>query len=201
MKTPSNKIKALLHKAEFTLSVPSVHKLLEDHGKEVAFVGRSNSGKSSTLNCLTQSSVARTSKMPGRTQGINIFTLDETRKLVDLPGYGYAKVSKSIRQAWPNMMNEYVANRQSLVGLVVIMDIRHPFRETDHWLLDWCCQQQIPTHIVLNKADKLSYGKCKQVLLSLSKEITQYQTKATVFSAQKSTGLEELLAILATWLM
>ncbi|HJN37680.1 MAG TPA: ribosome biogenesis GTP-binding protein YihA/YsxC [Gammaproteobacteria bacterium] len=201
MKKQPNNIKSLLHKASFSLSVPSVQKLLEDNGKEVAFVGRSNAGKSSTLNCLTQSSVARTSKTPGRTQAINVFDLDETRRLVDLPGYGYAKVSKATQKSWPKMMNDYLAQRKSLVGLIIIMDIRHPFKETDHWLLNWCSQHKMPSLIILNKADKLGYGKCKQTLLSLQKEVDNYHSKAILFSAQKSTGIEEVFSVLQNWLI
>ena len=193
-------IQKILHRAEFFISVPTVHKLTEDFGKEVAFVGRSNSGKSSTLNQLTQSKIARTSKTPGRTQAINIFKLTDELRLVDLPGYGYAKTSKSTKNTWPVMMSDYLSLRDSLVGLVIIMDIRHPFKDIDHWILDWCYKSQMPCHIVLNKADKMSYGQAKQIFLKLQKDLNKYQTSATIFSAQKGTGLEELFNVIEHWL-
>jgi len=196
-----NEFQKTLHQAAFLTSVPSVHKLTEDHGREVAFVGRSNSGKSSTLNRLTQSKIARTSKTPGRTQAINVFQLTQELRLVDLPGYGYAKASKATKNTWPIMMSDYLSLRHSLCGLVVIMDIRHPFKEIDHWIMDWCSKSQMPCHIVLNKADKMSFGQAKQIYLNLSKEFKRYNTTATVFSAQKGTGIDEVISIVGGWLI
>ena len=144
----------------FLLSAPTLQQCPEDIGREVAFAGRSNAGKSSAINSLTRNrSLARTSKTPGRTQLINHFEIEPGKRLVDLPGYGYAKVSKSKRQEWGLVIDEYLNMRKSLKGLVIIMDIRHPLKESDQMLLDWCKETQTPFLMLLNKADKLSKNK------------------------------------------
>lgn len=169
---------------------------------EVAFAGRSNAGKSSALNTLCdQKSLARISKTPGRTQLINFFPLDEQRTLVDLPGYGYAKVPAKIRREWQQLMENYLGKREQLRGLVVIMDIRHPLKDYDTQMLEWCEHMQIPVHILLTKADKLKRGAASKQLLMVKKEIMESGFEVTVqmFSALKKTGLEDFQSVLSEW--
>ena len=154
--------KDIFTNTRFVGSFPSHEDLPFDEGDEIAFCGRSNSGKSSVINALTKNKkLAKTSKTPGRTQAINLFCLkdNENKRLIDLPGYGYAKVSKSKRQEWGLVIDEYLNMRKSLKGLVIIMDIRHPLKESDQMLLDWCKETQTPFLMILNKADKLSKNK------------------------------------------
>ena len=160
--------------AHFETSAAKLSQLLADEGMEVAFAGRSNAGKSSAINRICcQKSLARTSKTPGRTQLINFFTLDEQRRLVDLPGYGYAKVSEDIKRRWQQTMEQYLASRQSLQGLVLLMDVRHPLKEVDQQLLAWSWNVGMPTHILLTKADKLKRGAAQNTLLKVRKEISE----------------------------
>ncbi|VAW62660.1 GTP-binding protein EngB [hydrothermal vent metagenome] len=169
---------------------------------EVGFAGRSNAGKSSALNTLCdQKALARTSKTPGRTQLINFFALDEQRSLVDLPGYGYAKVPEKMRREWQQLMENYLGEREQLRGLVVIMDIRHPLKDYDVQMLEWCDHVKIPVHILLTKADKLKRGAASKQLLMVKKEIKESSFDVTVqmFSALKKTGLEDLQQILSGW--
>lgn len=178
----------------------------QDLGAEVAFVGRSNAGKSSALNSITQQRrLARVSKAPGRTQQINFFALDEQRRLVDLPGYGYAKAAAAVRRQWDALMAAYFQQRHSLKGVVLIMDIRHPLSAGDRHMLDYCLSLDLPVHILLTKADKLSRGAaanaCRQVRLELDKLASAAAISVQVFSALKKTGLEELSAQLDAWLL
>lgn len=187
--------------AKFTTSVATPSQLPPDVGREVAFVGRSNSGKSSALNTLTeQKGLARTSKTPGRTQLINFFNLTPAQRLVDLPGYGYAKAPASEQERWARLINRYLEKRASLAGLVVLMDIRHPLTSFDLQLLEWAQSQSLPVHILLSKADKLPFGKQKTTLLQVQKIlINQPNISIQLFSSLKKLGLEELKAHLATW--
>ncbi len=188
--------------AKFLTSAAKIEQLPSDEGIEVAFVGRSNVGKSSIINRLCQQrGLAHTSKTPGRTRLINLFELDETRRLVDLPGYGFAKVSKSMKKDWQMLLNDYFEQRQCLVGLVLIMDCRHPLTELDCMMLDWCVQHQLAIHVVLNKSDKLNQNDKMSVLRLLKNHCAQYQINATVqlFSALKMTGLGELKEQCDTW--
>ena len=169
---------------------------------EVGFAGRSNAGKSSALNTLCdQKSLARTSKTPGRTQLINFFTLDERRSLVDLPGYGYAKVPEKIRREWQQLMESYLGKRQQLRGLVVIMDIRHPLKDYDLQMLEWCNYMKTPVHILLTKADKIKRGAASKQLLGVTKEVKEsgFDVTVQIFSALKKTGLEDLQKVLSGW--
>ena len=137
------------------LSIPDPQQAPPDAGYEVAFAGRSNAGKSSALNALTQrKSLARTSKTPGRTQHLVFFELDGERRLVDLPGYGYAKVPEKVRRHWGLAMETYLSGRESLRGLVLMMDVRHPLTDFDKQMLQWCQHAGMPVHILLTKADK-----------------------------------------------
>lgn len=183
----------------------------EDVGAEAAFVGRSNAGKSSALNTIAdQRSLARVSKSPGRTQQINFFDVDATRRLVDLPGYGYAKTAASVRKQWDKLMSDYFQSRQSLKGVVLISDIRRPIGEGDQHMLAYCLSINLPVHVLLSKADKLSRGAASAARLqaqqsvkklaneqSLSAELVSMQ----LFSSLKKTGLAEAITQLDQWLL
>jgi GTP-binding protein len=189
----------------FLKSAARVNQLPEDTGFEVAFAGRSNAGKSSALNCLTSiRSLARTSKTPGRTQLINLFTVtDEHHRLVDLPGYGYAKVSEKIKLEWQANLAHYLEVRQSLKGLVLLMDIRHPLKDLDQMMMQWAITRQLPVHILLTKADKLSKGQAQQTLLKVKSHYASLMgsaLSAQVFSSLKRQGLDELTAKIDEWL-
>jgi len=188
--------------AKFLTSASQSKQFPEVEAIEVAFAGRSNAGKSSAINTLCQiKNLARTSKTPGRTQLINFFTLDEQRYLVDLPGYGYAKVPEKIRRDWQKLMENYLSKRDNLYGLIIIMDIRHPLKDYDLQMLDWCQHFSTPAHILLTKADKLKRGPAMQSLANVKKILEAEGLSASVqmFSALKSTGLEELQAKLNEW--
>ncbi|MCK9238190.1 MAG: ribosome biogenesis GTP-binding protein YihA/YsxC [Thiopseudomonas sp.] len=198
-----NIITGLCQKAQFLISATRLDQCPTDEGLEIAFVGRSNSGKSSALNCLTKANLARTSKTPGRTQLLNFFSLDEQRRLVDLPGYGYAKVPMPLKQHWQKHLNSYLSNRKSLAGVVLLMDIRHPLTPFDQMMLDWAQSNQMPVHILLTKADKLTYGAGRTALLKTQKElIEKWGSTASIqlFSATKRLGLDEAYQQLAQWL-
>ena len=192
--------------AEFTTSAPSLKQCPEDSGCEVAFAGRSNAGKSSAINTLTRNkSLARTSKTPGRTQMINYFTLAEGKRLVDLPGYGYAKVPLAMKAQWDRHLAEYLQQRKSLGGLILLMDIRHPLQDYDRQMLNWAAQAGLPVHILLTKSDKLKRGPAQSTLLkvdSFLREMDPGVTLLTVqtFSSLKKQGLPELEAQLNRWL-
>ncbi len=177
-----------------------IRQLPEDVGTEIAVAGRSNAGKSSVLNVITgNSKLARISKTPGRTQQMNIFTLDADRRLVDLPGYGYAKVPVAMRKHWGATLNKYFQERNALSGLVLIMDIRHPLKPDDQQMLDWTDKVGLPTHIILNKSDKISRGAGMSELQKLQGKLNDELVSIQLFSALKRTGAEEARAVLDTW--
>ncbi|MCW5589351.1 MAG: ribosome biogenesis GTP-binding protein YihA/YsxC [Legionellales bacterium] len=189
-------------RAEFLTSAAKLSQLPTDSGFEVAFAGRSNAGKSSALNCLCQQrTLAKTSKTPGRTQLINLFRLDDTRRLVDLPGYGYAKVSEETKLRWQNTLAAYLELRQCLRGLILLMDSRHPLTELDCNMLHWSAERNLPVHVLLTKADKLNQNDKSQVLREVKKQLPLWHPEASVqlFSALKKTGLDELFQQLDTW--
>lgn len=191
------------HCASYLTSAAKLSQCPEDGGFEVAFAGRSNAGKSSALNALTGSKkLARTSKTPGRTQLINFFSLDEEHRLVDLPGYGFAKVPEAMKLKWQRHLSEYLNARQCLQGLVLMMDIRHPLKEFDLMMLEWSHHNDLPVHILLTKADKFKYGQAKQVLMSVQRELKDYEGELSLqlFSAPKKTGVKELADQLNLWL-
>ena len=198
----------LLQKAKFITSANHINELPEDDGLEIAFAGRSNAGKSSAINSLSrQNRLAYVSKQPGRTQLVNFFEIEERKYLVDLPGYGYAKVPESMRKHWQKTLPTYLQQRQSLVGLVIVMDIRNPLTALDINMLDWFAPRQKPIHVLLTKCDKLSKDKQNRTLFSVQKELenqwsTFYQTPCTaqLFSSLKKIGLEEADGVLETWL-
>lgn len=205
----------LYRRAVFTLGAPTVAHLPPDSGYEVAFAGRSNAGKSSAINSITgQKALARVSKTPGRTQHINFFELDHQRRLVDLPGYGYAKVARDIKEHWQQVLAEYLNTRQSLQGLMIVMDIRHPLTPFDQDMLDACHHAQLPSHTLLTKADKLSKGAAgatlQQVRRSLTERYAETEPSAgnetplptvQLFSALRGIGIEEAHAKLNEWLV
>ncbi|MDF1643552.1 MAG: ribosome biogenesis GTP-binding protein YihA/YsxC [Pseudomonadales bacterium] len=194
-------IERFYQQAEFLVSAASFSQCPEDEGYEVAFAGRSNAGKSSSINALTGGKLARVSKTPGRTQLINFFKLDEKRKLVDLPGYGYAKVAKSVKERWQKQLDLYLVNRTALCGLVLVMDIRHPLKPFDESMVEWCLQSRIPVHLLLTKADKLKSGAAKTELLKIQKIFSDQSelVSAQLFSSTKNTGIKELVAQLDLW--
>ncbi len=181
-------------------------KSLPDSDKEIAIVGRSNAGKSSLLNTLTnQNRLAFTSKTPGRTQHINYFSLNQDGIfLVDLPGYGYAKVPQSIRDHWITLLGDYLANREQLIGLVLIMDSRHPLKELDYQMLKFFGSTKKPIHIVLSKSDKLTHQEKIKLARFVNSELKQQNyTNYTIqlFSSTKKNGVEELEKALTTWIV
>ena len=185
--------------ASYVLSAHELKQLPKDQGIEVAIAGRSNAGKSSAINTFTdQKSLARTSKTPGRTQQIVIFELDENRRIADLPGYGYAKVPLKLKAHWRKVMARYFDTRQCLRGVVLVMDIRHPMREFDEQMLDWCVAAGIPCHILLTKADKLKRGPAQSTLLKIRRGLPAIAS-IQVFSSSKKTGVDELLDKLCNW--
>jgi GTP-binding protein len=189
-------------KAYFLLSAADVKQLPPDQGIEVAIVGRSNAGKSSVLNRMTHiKNLARVSKTPGRTQLINIFVLDEEHRIVDLPGYGFAKVPLAAKLAWQKTVDTYIRTRESLKGLILVMDIRHPLKDLDRQLLDYCEHGNLPVHLLLNKSDKLSKSAAARTLFEVKASLTDYHNSVTfqIFSALNGTGLKELHAQLDKW--
>lgn len=195
--------KNIYQQATFLTSVASLEQLPIDEGIEIAFIGRSNSGKSSAINSITGiKGLARSSKTPGRTQMINFFRLDENRKLVDLPGYGYAKVPLQVKKRWEAIVAQYIENRHSLKGIILIMDIRHPLKELDQQLLHWVASCHVPVHILLTKADKLSHGATVMALRQVEHELQTYPgvISVQVFSALDRTGLESAWKVLDRWM-
>ncbi|MCG2635354.1 MAG: ribosome biogenesis GTP-binding protein YihA/YsxC [Gammaproteobacteria bacterium] len=193
----------LYQQAHFLTSAPGIQQAPPDQGLEVAFAGRSNAGKSSALNRIThQKQLARISKQPGRTQQLNFFQLDDERRLVDLPGYGFAKVSVKTQARWGQAIERYLLERTSLQGLVIVMDVRHPLKEYDCQLLAWCAEQALPTHILLSKADKLSKGTAGQVLFKVRKSLDEMglPANAQLFSSSNSQGVNECHRVLDQWL-
>lgn len=193
----------LYQRASYLRSAHTLAQLPADEGSEVAFAGRSNAGKSSALNALVgQRNLARTSKTPGRTQQIVFFQLDKERRLVDLPGYGYAKVPRGVQQHWEHTLTGYLRHRSSLKGLVLLMDVRHPLMPQDEQLLMWCTHMSMPVHILLTKADKLSRSQGLATLHSVQRALQPQCALITLqlFSALKNQGLAELRARLDAWL-
>jgi GTP-binding protein len=189
-------------KTHFILSAPDISHLPVDSGVEIAFAGRSNAGKSSALNTLTnQKGLARTSKTPGRTQLINLFEVEENCRLVDLPGYGYAQVPEAIKRKWQKALGEYLQKRESLKGLVVLMDIRHPLKDLDQQMIEWAVSVDIPIMLLLTKADKLASGAQKKQVNMVKEAILPFQGDITVapFSSPKRIGLEALKKKLDEW--
>jgi GTP-binding protein len=191
-----------IENARYLLSVHDPRKLPADSLPEVAFIGRSNAGKSSALNTLAgRRRLAFVSKTPGRTQLINYFAVDDDAFLVDLPGYGYAGVPLEVRQHWDTLVGEYVFHRQALAGVVVVMDSRHPLTPQDRRLLDWLFPSGRPVHVLLSKSDKLSAQAGHRTLAQARRDLAQVYPGATaqLFSSPKRTGTAEALARIESW--
>ena len=190
--------------ARFTGGAASLDQCPLDAGSEVAFAGRSNAGKSSAINLLTDNKkLARTSKSPGRTQLINFFELDPQHRLVDLPGYGYAKVPQTVRKNWHRYLDEYLRNRRSLQGLVLVMDIRHPMREFDLMMMQWAGDANLPLHGLLTKSDKLKQGAARSTLTLVRNQMRSQSDNfsAQLLSATRKIGREELQNVLTKLLI
>ncbi|WP_417666066.1 ribosome biogenesis GTP-binding protein YihA/YsxC [Pseudidiomarina sp.] len=188
---------------KFITSAANIRQLPDDTGVEIAFAGRSNAGKSSALNTITrQKALARTSKTPGRTQLINVFEVQPGKRLIDLPGYGYAKVPISVKEKWQQALSEYLQQRESLRGLVLLMDIRHPYRDTDQDLLHWATECEIPVLVLLTKADKLKPSQRKSTLLQAREAALVFGdgVQVEMFSSLNKLGLPEVEVILSEWL-
>lgn len=191
-------------KAKYIMGAAKVSQLPADVGIEVAFAGRSNAGKSSALNTLTgQRALARVSKTPGRTQLINLFWLDDERRLVDLPGYGYAKVSEAIKKVWQKEMEFYVTERQCLKGLVLLVDSRHELKEFDCLMMEMAISCDMNLHILLTKADKLNNKEKAEAIMMVKSFLKNYKSSENIsfqlFSSMSKLGLDELRSKLDEW--
>ena len=189
-----------LRKAEFLMSAPKLNLCVEDTGYEIAFAGRSNAGKSSAINALTnQKQLARASKKPGRTQMINFFSLgNPDQRLVDLPGYGYAAVPEKMKLVWQKELENYLIHRQSLQGLVLLMDIRHPLQHFDVMMLEWAYSRQLFVHVLLTKSDKLNRGPASKALQEVKAALKKMKLDFSIqlFSSMNKQGLEELASVM-----
>ncbi|WP_404365339.1 ribosome biogenesis GTP-binding protein YihA/YsxC [Marinobacter sp.] len=190
--------------ARFLVSASRLSECPPDTGAEVAFAGRSNAGKSSAINTITvNGKLARTSKTPGRTRLINFFSLNRPDcRLVDLPGYGYARVSRDIKDDWQQHLDNYLSQRNSLRGLVLVMDIRHPMTDFDQMMVEWCEHNNLPLMILATKADKLKFGAAKTTLLRVAAQLRDYACvhHLVMFSATTKVGIEESREALVAWL-
>lgn len=186
----------------FLTSAAALDQLPPDQGQEIAFSGRSNAGKSSVINALChQKRLAYVSKTPGHTQMLNAFEVTQNKRLIDLPGYGYAKVPPEFQHRWQQLVTTYLHHRQSLCGIMLITDIRHALTESDWQMLAWCTRQTLPVHIVLNKADKLAYSAACQTDRRVRQTLQDYpQVSVQLFSALRGIGVPDAQAILDTWL-
>ena len=190
------------NQATFVTSAANLAACPPESLAEVAFAGRSNAGKSSAINAITnQTRLARISKTPGRTQLINFFGLAEGRFLVDLPGYGFAKVPLSVKNKWQEELEKYLRRRQVLCGLILLSDIRHPLKDFDRMMIDWAVQSGLPLHLLLTKSDKLKRGAAQNTLLAVQKELKPYSNVTVqLFSSLKNDGVTEVRAKLDEWL-
>ena len=186
----------------FQTSAATLEDCPADSAAEVAFAGRSNSGKSSAVNVITRlPQLARTSKTPGRTQLINFFFIEEGKYLVDLPGYGYAKVPLERRDKWQFELEKYLRRRKALVGLILLSDIRHPLKKFDRMMIEWAAQANLPLHLLLTKADKLKRGATQKTLLKVEKELTVFDNVSVqLFSALRNIGVDPVRKVLTQWL-
>lgn len=192
-----------LRGARFEMSVARSQELPSATLREVAFAGRSNAGKSSAINVLAdQNRLAFVSKTPGRTQLINFFRCGDAGYLVDLPGYGYAQVPEAVRRQWRGLLEDYLTRRASLVGLVLIMDARHPLTELDRQMLAWFAPTGRPVHVLLTKSDKLTRSEAALTLSRTRQGLDEYgiPTSAQLFSSLKKTGIEEAEQVIGAWL-
>ena len=194
---------SLFRNAQFEISVAKPNGLPPPAGPEVAFAGRSNAGKSSAINTLCDHvRLSFVSKTPGRTQLINFFRLRNGAVLVDLPGYGYAEVPEAIRLQWQRLLEDYLTRRPNLVGLVLIMDSRHPLKDRDRVMIGWFAPSGRPIHVLLTKSDKLTRSEQAATLAAVRKELAPLGEQVTVqlFSSLKKTGIEEAERVVGSWL-
>ena len=195
-----------LARAQYLLAAHNFRQLPPDGGFEVAFAGRSNAGKSSALNALCQqNALARVSKTPGRTQQLVFFDLPPhtDKYLVDLPGYGYAKVPRDLQAHWQAFLDGYFSTRDALKGLVVVMDIRHPLKDYDRQMLGYAVMRGLPAHALLTKADKLGRGQQAQTLQAVRKELSSAfgdTVSVQTFSGESKQGVDEARAVVGGWL-
>ncbi len=191
-----------MNAAAFATAAHLPRQWLPDSGREVAFAGRSNSGKSSALNTITgHRRLAITSKTPGRTQQIVFFSVAPEMRLVDLPGYGYSKVPQKMRVHWARTIERYFASRQSLTGLVHTMDIRHPLKPLDMQLIEWCSDSSVSIHVLLTKCDKLSKSKTASAVAAVRRELSGFQhISVQAFSSLNGTGAEQARLCVRQWL-
>ncbi len=187
---------------QFVTSAVKLADCPSDSLAEIAFAGRSNAGKSSAINTITgQTRLARISKTPGRTQLLNYFLIEEGRYLVDLPGYGFAKVPLEVKNKWQRELENYLRKREPLAGIVILSDIRHPLKEFDQMMLQWAVQSELPVLLLLTKADKLKRGAAKNTLLKVQREVQDLpEVEVLLFSALKNTGVDQVRPILTEWL-
>lgn len=194
--------KLLFQNTTFTTSAPDIRHMPEDEGIEIAFAGRSNAGKSSALNALTrQKRLAKTSSTPGRTQLINVFNLTDEVRLIDLPGYGYAKVPIAVRNKWQQALGEYLQKRQCLKGLIVLMDIRHPLKDLDQQMIGWAVDSGLQVLVTLTKADKLSQSERSKMFKKVKEACLFFgdNVKVIAFSSTRNFGLTEMEAEITQW--
>ncbi|WP_119719159.1 ribosome biogenesis GTP-binding protein YihA/YsxC [Cognatilysobacter tabacisoli] len=193
-----------LIRAHYLMSAHNPRQLPPDGGFEVAFAGRSNAGKSSALNAICQqNALAKVSKTPGRTQQLVFFEVEPERCLVDLPGYGYAKVPKDLQAHWQSFIDSYFRTREALKGLVVVMDIRHPLKDYDRQMLAYAVERGLPAHAILTKADKFGRGQQTQALMAVRRELqSAYGDTVSVqtFSGESKQGVDEARAVIEGWL-
>lgn len=190
------------HKTHFLMSAPNIRHLPEESGVEIAFAGRSNAGKSTALNALTnQKGLARTSKTPGRTQLINLFEVEPNCKLVDLPGYGYAAVPEQMKIQWQKSLGEYLQKRECLRGVVILMDIRQPLKDLDQQMIEWAVSSQLPILLLLTKSDKLSQSQRNKQVKMVKEAILPFQGDIQVeaYSALNKIGIDKLAQKLDLW--
>ena len=181
-----------LRRAQYLCSAHVANQWPQDRGHEVAFAGRSNVGKSSVINAIAgQARLARTSKTPGRTQQIVFFEIDSGRRLVDLPGYGYAKVPPRLQRHWEKTVRHYLEDRNSLRGLILLGDIRRGLTDLDRQLLEWCAYKDLPVHLLLTKSDKLNRSAANQALTQVQRDNRLNTVTVQLFSALRRVGIEE----------
>ncbi len=189
------------NQAVYLTSATNLQQLPADFGAEIAFIGRSNAGKSSALNAITNvKGLARTSSAPGRTQMINYFALNDTCRLVDLPGYGFAKVPTAVKARWQKTTADYLEHRKTLLGLILVMDVRHPLKELDQQMINWCMDFEVNVHILLTKADKLTPNAQNKALFAVQNALVKMKgVSVQLFSALKKTGVDEARKVLDAW--
>jgi GTP-binding protein len=190
-------------RAQFLMSTPDHRKLPEDAGREIAFAGRSNAGKSSAINAITdQNALARTSKTPGRTQQLVVFALGDDERLIDLPGYGYAKVPLAVKRDWHTLIDAYVRERQALAGIVIVSDIRHALTDFDRQMLAWCQARGLRCVVLLSKSDKLNRGPASETHRKVLQDIAELgvPAEAVVISAHSKAGVTEARRAIAALL-